>query len=317
MKSTAKMKISIEIKVALIGIATILVLIWGINYLKGRNILGNNYELVTFFQESGGLEESAPVVMKGVKIGFVDKVELRTGQSPPVRVLLSIANDYPVPRGSKAELFSADLLGTRAIRITGDGTGNVFGHHDTIPPAVAAGLLDRFEEQFLPLLDQITSLAASLESLSRQLDSMVSTGDLPEMLASLSGITAELEQALGPEGALSGSFDNLGAFTGMLAEQKEEVAGMLAHMNSVSASLDRAGLDTLASGLNGVVSQLELLTTRLNSGEGTAGRLIHSDSLYNNLNTLVLDLDHLVKDLSENPEDYVQISVFGKKDRKK
>lgn len=315
MKSTADMKVRIEIKVALIGIATILVLIWGINYLKGRNILGNNYELITFYQETGGLETSAPVLMKGVKIGYVDRVELRTDESPPIKVVLSIEKSHPVQRGTSAELFSADLLGTRAIRITGTGSGVRYAHRDTIPPKVAAGMLNRLEEQLLPMLDQVASLAASLESLSRQLDSLVAGGALQDALSSLTGITRELEQALRPGGALAESFENLDEFTGMLSEQKDEVAGLLSNMNAVSASLDSAGLDSLALELRAVAKQLNLLTGKMNTGTGTAGRLIHSDSLYNNLNKLVTDLDHLVRDLSENPEDYVQISVFGKKDR--
>ena len=111
------MKISIEAKVALIGIVTLLVLIWGINYLKGRNILRSSYTLYAFYQDSGGLESSAPVLMNGIKIGYVEAISLEPEALLPVEITLHIEKTYPLRTGSAAVLHSADLLGSKAIRI--------------------------------------------------------------------------------------------------------------------------------------------------------------------------------------------------------
>ena len=111
------MRISSEAKVGLIGIATLALLIWGINYLKGKNILNSNYTLHAYYEHAGGLEKSSPVLMKGMKIGYIDDIELHPGPERPVHIILHVEKQYPVPVGSSAILFSADLLGTRAVRI--------------------------------------------------------------------------------------------------------------------------------------------------------------------------------------------------------
>ena len=117
LKQIAKMKISSEVKVSVIGIVTLLVLIWGINYLKGKNILASTYALHAFYDDAGGLENSAPVLMNGVKVGYVESLELRPEQKPAIHLVLHIERAYPLRKGSTAALISADLIGTRAIRI--------------------------------------------------------------------------------------------------------------------------------------------------------------------------------------------------------
>ena len=126
------MKISSEAKVGLIGIATLLVLIWGINYLKGRNILSQTYTLHAFYKHSGGLENSAPVLMNGIKIGYIDDIELQPGRTDPVHVILHVEKKYPLDAGASAVLFSSDLLGTKAIRMEPSGESGQLHHQDTI-----------------------------------------------------------------------------------------------------------------------------------------------------------------------------------------
>jgi phospholipid/cholesterol/gamma-HCH transport system substrate-binding protein len=316
MKSTVRMKISTELKVSLIAIATILVLIWGINYLKGRNLLGNHYSLVTFYSETAGLENSAPVLMKGVKIGYVDRVILRTGEEPAIKVILNIDKSYEIPKGSSATLFSADLIGNKAIRIDPGESAGWLQDHDTLSPAVDEGFLEEVQQKLYPILEKAGSLAESLESLSLRLDTLITDPSLDQVLSGLAGITSELEQAMGPGGSLDRSFGNLASFTGMLSDQEEEMKSLIGNLNAVSASLDSAGLDKLATELKGTSEQIRVLVRQINSGEGTAGKFFYSDSLYENLNGLINDLDLLVRDLNENPGDYVRFSVFGKSEKK-
>jgi phospholipid/cholesterol/gamma-HCH transport system substrate-binding protein len=101
----------------------------------------------------------------------------------------------------------------------------------------------------------------------------------------------------------------------MLETQQEEVASLIQHLNAVGKSLDEANLGQVAEGIIAVSNQFELLLDKVNSGEGSVGKLIHSDSLHRSLEMLVTDLDELIRDLQENPEDYVQISVFGRSKR--
>ncbi|MFH0756077.1 MAG: MlaD family protein [Bacteroidota bacterium] len=309
------MKFINEVKLGLIGIVTIAVLIWGINYLKGRNVLKGKYTLYTFFQESGGLENSAPVLLNGVKVGFVDQIILRTDKDPPIKAVLSIEDEFSIAEASHAELFSVDLMGSKAIRIISSGRSQVMNDLDTILSATAPDLVSSLQSSLFPIFDQLGILAGSLDTLFRRVDSLIAQDALSETLDHLSSISGSLKGSLDREGSLGRSFSNLESFTGMMEEQKDEMASLITGLNAVVAALDSAGLDRLAVEFQDAARQFHLLIDQVNSGEGSAGKLIYSDTLYENLNLLVRDLDVLVRDLNENPEDYVQISIFGKSKR--
>jgi phospholipid/cholesterol/gamma-HCH transport system substrate-binding protein len=311
------MKLSSELKVALIGIATTLVLIWGVNYLKGRNVLRSTISVHAFYPESQGLEHSAPVLYKGVKIGYVDEVILYPGEDMAIEVVLHLEKAYPLSKASVAVLSSADLLGSKVIEMRDPGKAAQLEHHDTLVSIMEDDLFGKLETQLLPVVDKAGELAASLDSLALQLGSLLSEDALSQILKNLESLSAQLSYQLSENGALGSSFRNLESFTSMLSEQEDELESFIGNMQAVSADLDSAGLDQLAHELKGVAVEMKGLLAQVNSGEGNAGRFFYSDSLYLNLNLLLSDLDSLVRDLNEHPEDYVHISVFGKSRKEK
>ena len=310
------MKFSSEARVGIIGIVTIAVLIWGINYLKGRNILSSTYSLYTFFQDAGGLEESAPVLMQGIKVGYVDKIDLLPAEANPVRVILHINNSFTIQSGSHCELFSSDLIGTKAIRIISATKGESAVHHDTIPSTVEPDMLESLRAQITPLLEKTGTLAVSLDSLAIGLNNLIRSGETTRALSNLTEASESLRISLAEGGTLESSFSNLSTFTAMLDKQQEKVSSLIGHLDEVGQSLASAELDQLSEGLIALTQQFEVLLDQVNSGEGTTGKLFYSDSLYEHLDRLIVDLNTLVNDLNEHPEDYVQISVFGGKKRK-
>ncbi|MCP4310902.1 MAG: MCE family protein [Bacteroidetes bacterium] len=309
------MKISNEARVGIIGIATIAVLIWGINYLKGRNIFNSIYTLYTFYPESGGVASSSPVLINGVKVGYVEDVVLRTNEVPPIKIILSIEKQYVLGAGSVAALASADLLGTSVIKIRPSGRQPEMQHHDTIRGMVEEDFISSLQSRLFPILEKTDMLAVSLDSLSRQMDRLLSQETLSRTLENLADLSTSLSASLSTGGLLDESFRNLESFTGVLDEEKDEMASLIRNLNSISESLDRAGLDTLSSGMTSALSQFSSLLEQLNSGEGSAGKFLHSDTLHESFAVLIADLDSLVRDLNENPENYVQISLFGRSKR--
>ncbi len=306
------MKISSEVKVGLIGIATLLVLIWGINYLKGRNILNNTYTLHAFYEHSGGLENSAPVLMSGIKIGYIEDIELQPELPSPVHVILHIEKRYPLDAGTTAVLFSADLLGTKAIKMEPSGEPGRMHHQDTARTSTEADMLSSITAQVTPVAEQIEHLAESLERVVQKLDTLLESDSPAILLEDLTEISASLSASLKPGGSLHTSFQNLESFTSMMESQEEEIASLTGHLNSVSESLDSAGIDRIAEELVHASGAFSQVMEQLASGNGSLGNLIYSDTLYVHLQNLVVDLDSLVVDLKENPKDYVQFSLFGK-----
>jgi len=305
------MKLSVEAKIGIIGVVILAVLIWGINYLKGKNILSKTYTIHALYQDAGGVAEAAPVMMNGVKIGYVDKIRFRPGVKPPVTILLHIEKDYPLPEGSVAELYSSDLLGTKAVRIRSSGSKKYMNAGDTLQTAVIPDMLDKLGDWISPVLQQVGALAETLDSLGQTMDAVVGSENTRQTMIHLSSISNSLSTALAEGGALEITFGNLESFSSMLKAQEGEVRSLIGHLNSISESADSAGIEILTGTLNAAALQLEKLLVKVNSGTGNAGRLIYSDTLLLNLETLISDLDHLVKDLKENPEDYVQISLIG------
>lgn len=306
------MKISSEAKVGLIGIATLVILIWGINYLKDRNILNNTYTLHAFYEDSGGLETSAPIVMNGMKIGYIDAIELHPGVSLPIHVILHIEKQYPVNRGSTALLFSADLLGSRAIRLESSGGEGYLQHHDTILTSTEADMFSLLTAQVMPVMQQIGDLSESLDSVVMRLDNLLESEAPGETLQHLSEISASLSSSLRPGGSLYESFHHLESFTSMLESQEDEISSMTSHLNSISEAIDSAGIDRIAEELMVASEDFAQLMEQVNSGDGSMGKLIYSDTLYIHIQNLVTNLDSLVNDLNENPQDYVRFSLFGK-----
>jgi phospholipid/cholesterol/gamma-HCH transport system substrate-binding protein len=306
------MKISSEVKVGLIGIATLAVLIWGINYLKGRNILNSTYTLHAFYEDSGGLENSASVLMNGIKVGYIDVIELQPGEILPVHVALHIEKHFPVPKGSTALLFSADLLGSKAIRLEPSGEKGIMKNNDTISSATMDDMLSSITSQVMPVMARIGDLAESLDSVVTKLDHLLESDDPQQTMENLSMISASLSASFREGGSLYESFQNLESFTSMLESQEEEIASITGHMNSISESLDSAGIDRIADELLAASEAFRQMMDQVNSGKGSAGKLIYSDTLYNHLQNLAADLDSLVIDLKENPGDYVRFSLFGK-----
>lgn len=306
------MKISIEAKVGLIGIATLVILIWGINYLKGRNILKSTYTLHAFYEDSGGLENSAPVLMNGIKIGYIEAIDLQPEAPQPVALTLHIEKAYPLRLGSSAVLFSADLLGSKAIRIDPSSNEAYLSDNDTILSAHEGDLFSSLGDQVGPLMQQIGQLATSLDTLATKMNELLSSEATQNTLEHVSDITDLLKTSLKPGGSLYESFSNLESFSTVLVEQEEDIASITSHLNSVSEALDSAEIDKLSQELMATTGQFKLLLEQVNSGQGTAGKLIYSDTLYYHLENLVSDLDSLILDLNENPQDYVRFSLFGK-----
>ncbi len=306
------MKLSNEAKIGIIGIVTLAVLVWGINYLKGRNILASTYTLKAYYSETNGLETSAPVLLNGVKIGFVHDILLHPKNNPPVEILISIEKSYPITEGSRAVLFSADLLGTKAILIELAGTDRYLEDGASISSSIKPDMLTSLQSQMIPVMNQIGTLTHSLDSLAKKLEALIVAESTTETMQHLSSISRSIKSSLEPGGSLNQSIRNLESFTDMLKNQESEIASFTSHLNSISEAVDSADILVLTQNLSSVSHQFNLLMEKINSGEGTAGKLVHEETLYYHLDSLAMDLDALIRDLTKNPQNYIHFSLFGK-----
>lgn len=299
------MKLTKEIKIALVAIVGILVMYFGINFLKGMNLFSTNNAYYMTFDDIQGLGASTPIYADGYKVGTVDGLEYDYKENGPIKVKVDINKDLRIPQGSKAEIVK-DLMGNLQVNLLlANNPRERVEPGGIIPGAVNGGMMDKAAnlipvvEKMLPKLDSILTsvnalladpaLAASLHNVETITSNLtVSTRELNTLMAGLN------KQVPGMIGKANGVLDNTNRLTANLASL--DVQGTL---NKVNQTLESA----------------HQFTEKLNSNQGSLGLLMNDTRLYDNLTSTMGHADSLVIDLKAHPKRYVHFSVFGRKDK--
>ena len=299
------MKLTKEIKIALVAIVGILVMYFGINFLKGMNLFSTNNAYYMTFDDIQGLGASTPIYADGYKVGTVDGLEYDYKENGPIKVKVDIIKDLRIPQGSKAEIVK-DLMGNLQVNLLLENNPRErVEPGGIIPGAVNGGMMDKAAnlvpvvEKMLPKLDSILTsvnalladpaLAASLHNVETITSNLtVSTRELNTLMAGLN------KQVPGMIGKANGVLDNTNRLTANLASL--DVQGTL---NKVNQTLESA----------------HQFTEKLNSNQGSLGLLMNDTKLYDNLTSTMSHADSLVIDLKAHPKRYVHFSVFGRKDK--
>ena len=299
------MKLTKEIKIALVAIVGILVMYFGINFLKGMNLFSTNNAYYMTFDDIQGLGASTPIYADGYKVGTVDGLEYDYKENGPINVKVDINKDLRIPQGSKAEIVK-DLMGNLQVNLLlANNPRERVEPGGIIPGAVNGGMMDKAAnlvpvvEKMLPKLDSILTsvnalladpaLAASLHNVETITSNLtVSTRELNTLMAGLN------KQVPGMIGKANGVLDNTNRLTANLASL--DVQGTL---NKVNQTLESA----------------HQFTEKLNSNQGSLGLLMNDTKLYDNLTSTMSHADSLVIDLKAHPKRYVHFSVFGRKDK--
>lgn len=299
------MKLTKEIKIALVAIVGILVMYFGINFLKGMNLFSTNNAYYMTFDDIQGLGASTPIYADGYKVGTVDGLEYDYKENGPIKVKVDINKDLRIPQGSKAEIVK-DLMGNLQVNLLlANNPRERVEPGGIIPGAVNGGMMGKAAnlvpvvEKMLPKLDSILTsvnalladpaLAASLHNVETITSNLtVSTRELNTLMAGLN------KQVPGMIGKANGVLDNTNRLTANLASL--DVQGTL---NKVNQTLESA----------------HQFTEKLNSNQGSLGLLMNDTKLYDNLTSTMGHADSLVIDLKAHPKRYVHFSVFGRKDK--
>lgn len=299
------MKLTKEIKIALVAIVGILIMYFGINFLKGMNLFSTNNTYFITFDDIQGLGASTPIYADGYKVGTVDGLEYDYKENGPIKVKVDIIKDLRIPQGSKAEIVK-DLMGNLQVNLLlANNPRERVEPGGIIPGAVNGGMMDKAAnlvpvvEKMLPKLDSILTsvnalladpaLAASLHNVETITSNLtVSTRELNTLMAGLN------KQVPGMVRKANGVLDNTNRLTANLASL--DVQGTL---NKVNQTLESA----------------HQFTEKLNSNQGSLGLLMNDTKLYDNLTSTMGHADSLVIDLKAHPKRYVHFSVFGRKDK--
>lgn len=309
------MKISKEFKIGAIAILVFIAVIWGYNFLKGKNILSSSDEYYVEFERIDGLIESGNVFHKGYKVGNINSIYFDHENSGRFILKIVLEQAMKIPLNSTVNIKSSSLIASASdLEIVYSNSTAFYTPGDTLKSVPGKGMADILE----PLQNKFESVLEGIDTLLAGINTVLnneSQDDLQSLISDLSITMGELKYALGPNGDITKTLANLESVTGNLAENNEEISNSLSNLESITSSVDSADLFLTITTLNESLAELSSVLTKIDEGEGSLGLLVNDSSLYTNLDSTAYHLDKLLVDLKENPNRYVQVSVFGKKDK--
>jgi phospholipid/cholesterol/gamma-HCH transport system substrate-binding protein len=289
-----------EVSVGLFVVIGILAVLVALFALTDPGTFRGRYHVTTIVQDAGGIRKGDPVQLKGVNIGRIrDFTITRNG----VRVSMELEAEYPVPADSRISIVSGGLLQSMVAEVV-PGVSTERARDGAVLPSAEAPTLTKTAEQLGGRADTVLLRAQNLLS-PENIDNVgASTAQLQELLVALTGLVAEQRQQLNAlTSSLTRSAQGLEGAVGSVAQP--ELARAIARTDSMSLRLDAA-----TASLQQASTSLASLVTRMESGEGTLGKLMRDDRLYDNLNAAVTDLNRLTTDIRQNPRRYINVSVF-------
>jgi phospholipid/cholesterol/gamma-HCH transport system substrate-binding protein len=312
------MKISNETKVGALTAIAITVLILGFNFLKGKNITQTDDELFAVFKSVKGVGPANPVLINGLQVGKVAALREKDKNLSAVIVTISLNKDINIPDNSVAAINS-DLLGSTSLEIILGDSPNFIKSGGTLQTVTNPGLLGEVKGALSPAIDNLNKTLASLDIFIQKLNTIVdpnTKNNIQGIIANLSVASKSLEHLLNSQsGALAKTLTNLEGFTGNLAKNNSKIDSTLSNLERTTSNLANAGIDEAINDLKGTLKHLDNAISKVDSKEGTLGMLLNDRKLYDELHQTSRSLTILLDDFRTHPKRYVNISVFGRKDK--
>ncbi|MEO6281761.1 MAG: MlaD family protein [Dyadobacter sp.] len=307
------MKLSREAKVGIMALFAIVMLYFGFHILKGSDVFSRTYKYYVVYDNIDGLTASNPVLLNGLNVGRVQEIRLLQNQGNRLLVALDVQKGIVIPTGTAAVLADGGLLGGKVIHLA-MGTGAAMLDGDTLLGKKESGITAVLQEKALPLV-------AHADSLIKNLDQVVAgfqeTGlILNQVLKNYNQTGTSLQGLLSENrGNLVALTTNLNKLSTSLVETEKELKPLLAKTGTLADSLSALRLGETMQNANRTITELHTLLASVEAGKGTAGKLVKDETLYNNIDRTIVSMNKLLTNLREHPKRYINISVFGKKDK--
>ena len=300
------MKFNKEVQIALAGIAGIVVLFFGLQFLKGHSLMSNEKTFYVTFSDVSGLSKSSPIYANGFRVGTVNDILYNYKDASTIVAVVGLAPEMNVPKGSRAEIES-DLLGNVKLNlILGANPIANLSAGDTIKGGLATGVLGEAGN----IIPQVQQIMPKLDSIMSAINMLLHSAALQNSLNNIETITSNLTQTTAQ---LNSTMQVLNS---RFPEMMAKADSTLSNTQAVTKKLSNIDVAYTMAKVNATLANVEQATKALNGTEGTLGLLMHDRTLYDNLTSTMAHADSLVTDLKANPKRYVHFSVFGRKSNK-
>ncbi len=294
-----------EVKIALVAIVGVVLLFFGMKFLKGLSLFDSGTRYYITFKDVSGLSASSPIYADGYKIGTVKGIKYDYSHSNDIIVEAEVDNDMRIPQGSSAEIVS-DLMGNTQVNLLlANNPRERVEAGGIIPGNINSGAMGEMKS----LIPTVQQILPKLDSIMTSLNALLADPALANSLHNVETITGDLTVSTKELNTL-------------MAQLNKNVPGMMDKANSVLNNADKLtgnlaniDIESTMRQVNNTLANVEAVTASLNNKQGTLGLLMNDPALYNNLNNTMRDADSLLVNLKAHPKRYVHFSLFGKKDK--
>lgn len=298
-----------EVKIGTFAVTILIASFFLINYLRGEDIFNREIEVSSRFETVEGLVASAPVFIKGYKAGKVSEVSYNA-EKEDFEVVCSILKEFRIPADSRMTIFSTDIMGGKGIRIDFGTSSDYINDGDALAPDFEKSLMDGLAAGVMPLLEKVNNTIDSLNVTVSGINSFLSAENINTLGSTLKHIDATMANLRGISSSVNGKskeieslMDNLATISGKFTDTADKLDTTIAGVGTIVQSVNEADIV-------GLVNSFKLLLENINDPDGSIGKLLTDDSVYNSVDELLSDVDELIRKIQENPKKYIKISVF-------
>ncbi|WP_283641902.1 MlaD family protein [Croceibacter atlanticus] len=306
------MKITREVKTAVLVLSAIALLIFGYYFLKGNNLLDGSRTFYAVYDDVEGLARSSKVTINGLQVGKVTDIQI-TDSRGNLAITFTVENDFEFSKNSIARIYGGGIIGGKSLAIVPTyEQGQMAKDGDTLKSEIEEGLLELVNDRLTPLQKKIENVIVSVDSLVNGFNEILNPNtrqNLRNSFASLDRTMASLE-------------NTSGTLNGILTDNKPKLDRTFTNLdemsynfNSFSDSLAEVNLAGIVNDFEEIAADLKNVAAKANSTDGTVGKLLNDPKVYDNLDRATKQLEQLLQDVKLNPKRYVHISVFGKRNK--
>jgi phospholipid/cholesterol/gamma-HCH transport system substrate-binding protein len=299
--------ISKEAKVGLLALIAGVVLYLGFNFLKGYELFSNTNRFFIIYKKIDGLTASNPVVLNGLNVGRVQKIELLPERNNQILVTIDVDEAVQVGDSTLAQLSNTDLLGGKSIELILGKNSVVYDGDDTLKGYKKQDFTEELTAKALPILSNLDSTVVKLNQIFG--DELGNSIKITLHNLELTSHDLKLMMA-GNRSNISAITGNLASLTASLNETEKQLKPVIAKLDHLADSLNNMELKQTIRNANAALKNVESITSKIDENKGSLGLLVNDKQLYDNLNKTAAQLNKIADDISKNPKRYLKISVF-------
>lgn len=294
-----------EVKIALVSICGLVILFFGMNFLKGLNLFSSSNKYLISFKDISGLAASSPIYADGYKVGVVKSIIYDYNNTGGTVVEADIDNRLRIPKGSSAEIVS-DMLGNVKVNLLlATNPRERVNPGETIQGGINDGALGKMKD----MIPTVMQILPKVDSIVTSVNMLLANPAIAQSLQNVEAVTGNLTVTTRRLNNLLATLE--GSVPGMMTRTDS----ILHNANTLAKNLNQIDVAGTVARVDETLANVEKFTEQLNNNQGTLGLLMRDPALYNNLNSTMRSADSLLIDLKAHPKRYVHFSLFGRKDK--